>query len=100
CRIDDVAANIASRPDVIDGDLVGLVNGDVGDLGEVSEMAEVAGDAHAAAGRLFASGPAGFFGDELENSLEPLGIENIGIAGTGLVAGIGSRCDSEDFELK
>src|SRR6266478_8959938 len=73
--IDDLAANVAGDPHLVDANLVTGREMDFGDFREVPAVAEMESHAHGGVFRKLARTPAGFFGDEFEHTTHPLGVE-------------------------
>src|ERR1700760_5034263 len=67
-RIDDLAAYIAGRPDMVHFDLVVLVDRHIRNLGKITQVTEIAGDAQSPPRLLLAIGPVGLLGYQLQNS--------------------------------
>src|SRR5216684_2046869 len=81
-RIDDLAADVAGRPDLVDLQFIILTYAELDDLSKIAAMRELEGDAHAGVLREFARAPCGLFRDKLEDALHARSVE-IHVAGIG-----------------
>src|SRR6266850_1506694 len=81
-RIDDLAADIAGRPDLVDLQFIVLTYAELDHFREITPMRELESDAHAGVLGESALAPSGLFRDKLEDALHARSVE-IHVAGIG-----------------
>ena len=97
--IDDLAADIAGDPDFVNLHLFFRVDAQFDYFSKITSMGKLEGDAH---GGVFGQGalaPAGFIGDELEDTLHTGGVE-VGREGVGLGVRVGDAREAEKIEAE
>ena len=98
-RVDDLAADVARDPDLVDRDLAGTADRGLHHLGEVAEMAEVIGQPHAGAIRQGLLAPAGFLRHQIDHAAHPAGVEAGPLARAGRIGQQAWRAEDVVGEL-